>query len=172
MPQLPIVIAPDVRLKTRAKPVEDFDASLRRLADDMLETMYAAPGIGLAANQVGVLKRLAVVDVAKLEEPANPLRLVNPEVVWASGDMIVTEEGCLSLPELFGDVTRPNAVRVRYQDVTGESREIAAEGLLAVCIQHEIDHLNGVLFIDHLSALKRNIILRKLQKAKKLAAEG
>lgn len=167
MAKLPIITAPDPRLKRRAKPVEKVDARIRRLMDDMLETMYAAPGIGLAAPQVGVLERVIVVDVAAQGEPPQPLCLANPEVLWSSEEEAVYDEGCLSLPEQFAEVARPSRVRLRYLDREGEIRELEAEGLLATCIQHEIDHLEGTLFVDHLSTLKRNMILRKLVKARK-----
>jgi peptide deformylase len=172
MALLPILTAPDPRLKKKAKPVEKVDDGVRRLMADMLETMYAAPGIGLAAPQVGVGKRVLVLDVAREGEPKAPLKLANPEVVWVSDDDNTYEEGCLSVPEHYAEVVRPRAVKVRYLDETGARREIAAEGLLATCLQHEIDHLDGILFIDHLSALKRNMILRKLLKEKKAAERG
>jgi peptide deformylase len=165
------LIAPDPRLKQKAKPVEAIDDDLRRLLDDMLETMYAAPGIGLAAPQVGVPRRAVVIDLAREGEERHPLRLINPEIVWSSEEEVESSEGCLSIPDFFGEVTRPEKVRVRYLDEHAETREMEAEGLLAICLQHEIDHLDGVLFIDHLSALKRNIILRKLQKAKRAKEE-
>ena len=171
MAKLPIVLAPDPVLKAKAKPIAAVDDSIRRLMDDMLETMYAAPGIGLAANQVGVLKRVLVLDVAREDDPPQPMGMANPEVIWASEEMSVYNEGCLSLPEHYADITRPKEVRVRYLDRDGKRQEIAADGLLATCIQHEIDHLDGVLFVDHLSALKRNMILKKLVKLKKQLAE-
>ncbi|MDX1710723.1 MAG: peptide deformylase [Rhodovibrionaceae bacterium] len=171
MALLPIITAPDPVLKKKAKPVERVDGEIRRLMDDMLETMYAAPGIGLAAPQVGVSKRVLVVDVAREEEEPNPLRMGNPELVWVSDDDQSYEEGCLSLPEHYAEVVRPRAIRVRYLDHENEIRELECEGLLATCIQHEIDHLDGILFVDHLSALKRNMILRKLLKAKKEEAK-
>ncbi len=167
MAVLPIVIAPDPVLKQKAKPVGHVDAEIRRLMDDMLDTMYAAPGIGLAAPQVGVLKQVIVIDVAREGEPPRPLRMADPEILWASEDLNTHEEGCLSLPEAYEEVTRPARVGVRYRDETGTLREIEADGLLATCVQHEIDHLKGMLFIDYLSNLKRNMILRKLQKRKK-----
>ena len=169
MSLLPILTAPDPRLKLKAKPVERVDEGVRRLMDDMLETMYAAPGIGLAAPQVGIGKRVIVIDLAKDGEPRAPLRLANPEILWVSEEDAVFEEGCLSVPEHYAEVARPAAARIRYLDYENEIREIEAAGLLATCLQHEIDHLDGVLFIDHLTALKRNIILRKLLKAKKAA---
>lgn len=170
MALLPIITAPDPRLKLKAKPVGKVDDETRRLMDDMLETMYAAPGIGLAAVQVGVLKRVIVIDLAKEGEPRQPLRIADPEITWVSDDDAEAEEGCLSVPEHYAEVVRPAAVKVRYLDENNQRRELDAKGLLAVCIQHEMDHLDGVLFVDHLSALKRNIILRKLVKAKKLAS--
>ena len=170
MAKLPIVLAPDPVLKAKAKPVEVVDDSIRHLMDDMLETMYAAPGIGLAANQVGVLKRVLVLDVAREGDAPKPIGMANPEVVWQSDELSTYNEGCLSLPDHYADITRPAEVRVRYLDRDGAKQEIAADGLLATCIQHEIDHLDGILFVDHLSALKRNIILRKLLKAKKTGA--
>jgi peptide deformylase len=167
MAKLDIIIAPDPRLKQKAKPVVAVDASIRQLMDDMLDTMYAAPGIGLAAPQVGELKRVIVVDVAKEGTPPQPHRMANPELVWVSDDDMVYNEGCLSLPEHYADVSRPAAIRVRYLDEQNGIRELEADGVLAVCIQHEMDHLDGILFVDHISALKRNMILRKLLKAKK-----
>ena len=167
MAKLDIIIAPDPRLKLKCAPLAKVDASIRKLMDDMLETMYAAPGVGLAAPQVGVTKRIIVVDAAAKGQPPQPYRMANPEIVWASDDDNVYNEGCLSLPEHYADVTRPRAVRVRYLDHENEVRELEADGVLAVCIQHEMDHLDGILFVDHISALKRNMILRKLLKAKK-----
>jgi peptide deformylase len=167
MAVLPIIVAPDPRLKQVAKPVDKVDAEMRRLMDDMLETMYKAPGIGLAAPQVGVLKRVIVVDIAREDEKPQPLRMANPELIAVSDEDAVYNEGCLSLPEHYADVTRPAAIKVRYLDHENEIRELEADGLLATCIQHEMDHLEGILFVDHLTALKRNMILRKLLKAKK-----
>ena len=172
MALLPILTAPDPALKKISAPVKQVDAGVRKLMDDMLETMYHAPGIGLAAPQVGVLKRVIVLDIAREGEEPQPLRLVNPEVVWVSDEDVVYNEGCLSVPEHYADVARPAACRVKYLDQDNRQQEIAAEGLLATCIQHEIDHLDGVLFIDHLTSLKRNMILRKLLKAKKAAADA
>jgi len=163
----PIIIAPDPVLKAKAKPVTEIDGRIAKLMDDMLETMYKAPGIGLAAPQVGILDRVIVLDVAGEDEPPQPFLMANPEIVMASDELSVHNEGCLSIPDLYADVTRPKQVRVRYLDRGGEVREMDADGLLATCVQHEIDHLNGILFIDHLSLLKRNMILRKLQKLKK-----
>src|SRR5579862_7696034 len=169
MAKLPIIVAPDARLKVKCRPVARVDAKVARLMDDMLETMYAAPGIGLAAPQVGVAQRVIVLDIAKDGDKASPLRMANPELTWVSDEDAVFSEGCLSLPEHYADVTRPARIRVRYLDHENEIRELAAEGTLATCIQHEMDHLDGILFVDHLTALKRNIILRKLVKAKKSA---
>ena len=150
------------------------DDKVRRLMDDMLETMYRAIGIGLAAPQVGVLQRIIVVDVAREGEDPKPMRLANPEILWRSEATMEANEGCLSLPEHYADVTRAAEIRLRYLDEQNEIREIHAKGLLATCLQHEIDHLDGVLFVDHISTLKRGMILRKLQKAKRgraMAAE-
>lgn len=169
MALLPIIVAPDPRLKRVSAPVKRVDQKIRRLMDDMLETMHQAPGIGLAAPQVGVLKRVIVVDMAREGEEPRPYRMANPEIIWVSDDDASYEEGCLSLPEHYAEVVRPAAVKVRYLDHEGEPREIEADGLLATCVQHEIDHLDGILFVDHLTALKRNMILRKLSKAKKQA---
>ena len=163
----PIIIAPDPVLKAKAKPVENIDGGIVRLMDDMLETMYKAPGIGLAAPQIGILQRVIVVDVAEKDEKPQPFAMANPEILWKSDETSVHNEGCLSLPDHYADVTRPKQVRLRYIDRDGEVRELDADNLLATCVQHEIDHLNGVLFIDHISLLKRNMIMRKLQKAKK-----
>jgi len=167
MALLPIIVAPDPRLKVKAKPVEKVDAELAQFMDDMLETMYAAPGVGLAAPQVGVSKRVIVVDAAGQGEEPAPLKMANPEIVWASDEIKGYEEGCLSVPDYYEEVERPAQVRVRFLDHQNEVREIDADGLLAVVIQHEIDHLDGKLFVDYLSSLRRNMILRKLTKAKK-----
>lgn len=169
MALLEILQPPHPLLKTRALPVDRVDNALRRLAADMFETMYKAPGIGLAAPQVGVLQRLVVVDVAEGEE-RRPMTLVNPEIVWCSDELTTAEEGCLSLPEQFADVTRPAAVRLKFTTELGEPRELPADGLLARCLQHEVDHLDGILFVDHLSALRRNMILRRLAKARRSRA--
>jgi peptide deformylase len=170
MAVLPIITAPDPRLKLKAKPVAKVGDEMRRLMDDMLETMYLAPGIGLAAPQVGVLKRVLVVDVAGEGEKRAPLKIANPEILWHSEELLTYNEGCLSLPEHYADVSRPAAIKLRYLDYQNEIREIEAKGLLATVIQHEMDHLEGVLFVDHISAVKRSIILRKLAKAKRQAA--
>lgn len=166
MPILDILEAPDPHLSTRCAPVERIDRPLLHLLDDMLETMYAAPGIGLAAPQVGVLRRAFVADLGANGERA-PIFVINPELVWSSDETTTAEEGCLSLPKQFGEVTRADQVRVRFLDREGAPQEVAAEGLLARCLQHEIDHLNGILFVDHLSALKRTMILRRLTKARR-----
>lgn len=170
MAKLEIIVAPDPRLKLKARPVGTVTPDIRRIMDDMLETMYAAPGIGLAAPQIGRPLRLIVVDAAKKDEGRKPYRMADPEILWASEDVIPYEEGCLSLPEQFAEVVRPKAVRVRYRDEDNAVKELEAEGLLAVCVQHEIDHLIGTLFVDHISALRRSMILRKLQKVKKAKA--
>ncbi len=167
MPKLPILIAPDPRLKKPAAPVTEFDDGLRRLLDDMLETMYAAPGIGLAGPQVGVSRRVVVIDIAGREEPPAPMRLVNPEIIWKGAETRLHEEGCLSLPEQYAEVRRPAEIRFRYQDETGAEHEIHADGLLATCVQHEIDHLDGILFVDHLSPLRRGMIMKKVAKWKR-----
>ena len=167
MAELEIISAPDPRLKKKSKPVDAVDEDVRRLMDDMLESMYAHNGIGLAAPQVGELKRVIVININPSEDDAEPLRMANPEITWVSDNDVSYEEGCLSLPEHYSDVTRPDSVKVKYLDYEGRSQELAADGLLATCIQHEIDHLDGILFVDHISALKRNMILRKLLKAKK-----
>lgn len=164
---LPILWAPDPILKAKCSPVIEIDETVRRLMDDMLATMYDAPGVGLAAPQVGIKRRVIVVDCARADEDPRPMRLVNPEVVAVSEEEATNEEGCLSLPTHYADVTRPAAATIRYLDETGTEHKIDTGGLLATCIQHEIDHLNGVLFVDHLSALKRNMILKKMVKAKK-----
>jgi peptide deformylase len=165
MALLDIVSLPDPVLRRVSEPVAAFDKELRRLADEMLATMYAAPGIGLAAVQVGVLKRLLVIDIAKREDnPPDPQIFVNPTVVWSSPERSVYEEGCLSIPEFYEDVTRPASIRVSYSDIDGKAREIEADGLLATCLQHEIDHLNGVLFIDYISKLKRDRVVKKFTK--------
>ena len=167
MALLDIITAPDPRLKRKADPVTAVDAATAKLMADMLETMYEAPGIGLAAPQVGVLKRIIVADPAREEEDPRPLKMANPEILWVSDACKPHEEGCLSLPDEYEMVTRPDRIRVRYVDETDTPRELEADGLLAVVIQHEMDHLDGVLFVDHISTLKRNMILRRLTKQKK-----
>lgn len=172
MAKLPILIAPDRRLKTRCSPVASVDERVRQLMDDMLQTMYDAPGIGLAAPQVGVTERVIVVDVAREGDPPSPIQMANPEIVWSSDETVVMNEGCLSLPDIYVDVERPEKVAVRWVDRDNAVRELEADELLARCLQHEIDHLNGVIHIDYLSSIKRNMILRKLEKQRKLAAAG
>lgn len=172
MALLPILIVPHPVLKEVAAPVRAVDAKVARLMDDMLETMYEANGLGLAAPQVGLLQRVIVMDVHEKGEPPRPIQMANPEIVWKSEETALCEEGCLSIPELYADVMRPKSVRVRYQDRAGAVQELEADGMLAVCVQHEIDHLNGVLFVDHLSMLKRNMILRKLQKQQRQKASA
>ncbi len=169
MALLRILTAPDPKLKQKAARIDAVDDSIRQLMDDMLETMYAAPGIGLAAPQIGVSQRVIVFDIGKSEEDRQPVRMANPEIVWVSDDDNSYEEGCLSVPEHYAAVVRPAAIRVRYLDEQNEIREMEADGLTATVLQHEMDHLDGVLFIDHLSSLKRNMILRKLLKTKKEA---
>ena len=163
----PIITAPDPRLKSKARPVPAVDDKIRRLMDDLLETMYGAIGVGLAAPQVGVASRVLVIDVARDSEKPQPLKLANPEIIWRSSETVVCNEGCLSLPEHYAEVTRPAKIRLRYLDYQNEIREMESEGLLSTCLQHEIDHLDGVLFVDHISSLKRGMILRKLTKAKR-----
>ena len=165
-----ILILPDKRLRQVSEPVKKIDAAIRKLVEDMLETMYDAPGIGLAAIQVGTPKRVVTMDIAKKDEPKNPQVYVNPEIVWVSEEKAINEEGCLSIPEFYDDVERPAQVKVKYLDLEGSLREVEASGLLATCLQHEIDHLNGVLFIDHLSKLKRDRVLKKFTKAAKRAS--
>jgi len=167
----PILILPDPRLRLVSKPVTKVDAEVRKLVDDMFETMYGAPGIGLAAIQVGVRRRIVTMDLAKKDEPRNPKVYINPELVWASEERSTYEEGCLSIPEYYEEVERPAQVRVRYSDLSGNEQEVEANGLLATCLQHEIDHLNGVLFIDHISKLKRSRVIKKFSKAAKREAE-
>ena len=166
----PILTVPDPVLKQVSAAVEVVDDALRALMDDMLQTMYAAPGIGLAAVQVGVPQRVIVMDLAREGEPPQPRYFINPEITWESEQLAVREEGCLSVPEIYDEVERPAEVGLKYLNYQGEVVEEDAEGLLAVCIQHEMDHLNGVLFIDHLSRLKRNRAIAKVKKAAKDAA--
>jgi peptide deformylase len=168
MALLPILTLPDPRLRKVSTPVERIDAEIHRLLDDMLETMYEAPGIGLAAVQVGAPKRIVVVDVGKTEEERNPLFLINPEIVWASEELSSYNEGCLSVPEYFDDVKRPAMVRVRHLDREGKTVEFDAVGLLATVVQHELEHLEGGLFIDNLSRLKRERVVKKFTKAARL----
>jgi peptide deformylase len=164
-----ILILPDKRLRLVSKPVAKIDAATRRLVEDMFATMYAAPGIGLAAIQVGEQKRIVTFDLAKKDQPNEPRVIINPELVWKSDEKASYEEGCLSIPEYYEEVERPAAVKVKYLDIDGKSQEVEATGLLATVLQHEIDHLNGVLFIDHISKLKRDRVIKKFAKAAKLA---
>ncbi len=161
----PLIILPDPVLRQVSKPIEQVDADILKLADDMLETMYDAPGIGLAAIQIGVPRRVLVVDVSKEGEDKNPQVFINPEIVRSSDERSVYEEGCLSIPEYYAEVERPAAVTVRHIGRDGQEHVIEADGLLATCLQHEIDHLNGVLFIDHISRLKREMVIKKFTKA-------
>lgn len=161
----PLVILPDAVLRQVSSPVEAITPEIKALAADMLETMYDAPGIGLAAIQIGVPKRIVTIDLAKQDEEKTPIVFVNPEITWSSEEMNVHEEGCLSIPEYYEEVERPARVKVRYLDLDGKEQEIEADGLLATCIQHEVDHLNGVLFIDHLSRLKRERVTKRFAKA-------
>ena len=170
MTVLPIIIAPDPRLKKKAVRVETVDSDTARLMKDMLDTMDLAPGIGLAAPQVGVLRRVIVVDITKGEGPRKPLCMANPEITWTSEEAITHEEGCLSLPDQYDEVTRPEKIRVQFLNEKNKIEEREADGLLATCIQHEMDHLDGTLFVDHISQLKRSMILRKLRKMKKQQA--
>ena len=162
-----IVTIPDPILKKKSLLIKNVDSSVKKLMDDMLETMYAAPGIGLAAVQVGVLKRVVVIDLSKKEEKKTPLFFVNPEIISTSEEQVSYEEGCLSIPNQFAEIKRPNRCHVKYLDYNGKKKDLKADGLLATCIQHEIDHLNGILFIDYLSKLKKDLILKKVIKQKK-----
>jgi peptide deformylase len=167
-----IITLPDPKLRLVSKPMERVDAALARLIDDMIETMHEAPGIGLAAIQIAEPIRLLVIDIAKKEEPPAPQVFVNPEILWRADGRSTYEEGCLSIPEYYAEVERPASVRVRALDRDGKEREVLAEGLLATVLQHEIDHLDGVLFIDHISKLKRDRVIKKFQKAVRRAGEG
>jgi peptide deformylase len=167
-----ILTLPDPRLRLVSQPIGGVDAEVRRLVEDMFETMYAAPGIGLAAIQIGVPKRVITMDLAKKDEEKKPQVFINPEILATSGERSTYEEGCLSIPEYYEEVERPSEVKFRYLDLEGIERELEASGLLATCVQHEIDHLNGVLFIDHLSKLKRDRIIKKFTKAAKREANG
>lgn len=165
-----ILIHPDPRLKKIVDPVAEVDDSLRKLADDMLETMYDAPGIGLAGPQIGVMKRLFVMDVAEKDADPEPLVMINPEILWSSDAQGVYEEGCLSVPDIYAEVTRPAEVEMRWLDRDGAMREAKFDGLAATCAQHELDHLNGKLFIDYLGSVKRMTITNKMKKLKKQRA--
>ena len=168
----PILILPDQRLRAVADPIVEIDDGIKQLAHDMLETMYQAPGIGLAAPQVGELRRIVVMDLAPEDQPKDPIIMVNPEILRYSEETVVTEEGCLSIPELYYDVERPAEVVVRYTDLEGSVVEREAKERLAICVQHELDHLDGVLYIDYLSRLKRDRVLKKFQKAERLSRKA
>jgi len=162
-----ILTEPNKTLRQKSSPVEKVDGELQRLMDDMLETMYAAPGIGLAAIQIGVPKRIIVLDIASKDEPKNPMFFINPEIIEKSETNSTYEEGCLSVPGQFAEIDRPNKCHIRYLDYYGQPKELKTEGMLATCIQHEMDHLEGILFIDYLSKLKKSMIVKKLSKQKK-----
>ena len=162
-----ILILPDKRLRLKSEQVAAIDKRLSALVEDMFETMYAAPGIGLAAIQIGVPQRVVIMDVAKKDDPPQPQVFINAEVIWVSDEKATYEEGCLSIPEYYEEVERPQAVKVKYLDLDGKLQEIEANGLLATCLQHEIDHTNGVLFIDYISKLKRTMVMKKFKKVAK-----
>ena len=162
-----IIKLPDKRLRLKSEPVKRIDAGIRKLVDDLFETMYEAPGIGLAAIQIAVPKRVVTMDLSKKEDDHKPQVFINPEVIWTSDETSKYEEGCLSIPEYYEEVERPAQVKVKYLDIDGNEREIEASGLMATCLQHEIDHTNGVLFIDYISKLKRDRIVKKFTKAAK-----
>ena len=161
----PLIILPDPLLRQQSKPIEQVDAEISRLADDMLETMYDAPGIGLAAIQIGVPRRMLVIDVSREDEDNKPVVFINPEILRVSDDVSTYEEGCLSIPDYYAEVERPASLTVSYIDRDGKKQTVEADGLLATCLQHEIDHLNGILFIDHISRLKRDMVIKKFTKA-------
>ncbi|MES5099847.1 peptide deformylase [Agrobacterium sp. BA1120] len=161
----PLIILPDPLLRQQSKPIERVDAEIVRLADDMLETMYDAPGIGLAAIQIGVPRRMLVIDISREDEDRKPVVFINPEILTVSDDVSTYEEGCLSIPDYYAEVERPASLTVGYIDRDGKQQTVEADGLLATCLQHEIDHLNGVLFIDHISRLKRDMVIKKFTKA-------
>lgn len=171
MPILPILTVPDPRLREKCRPVAEVTDAHRVLLDNMLETMYDAPGVGLAAPQIGVIERLIVADPAGKDEEPQPIKMINPEITWSSEDMNVYNEGCLSIPEQFADIERPERIRVRFMDEHGARHELETGGFLATIIQHEIDHLNGVMFIDYLSPLRRNMLVKKVQKIVKARTE-
>jgi peptide deformylase len=168
----PLVLLPDSQLRLVSDPVTAVDDGVRRLVDDMLDTMYEAPGIGLAAIQIGVPQRIVTIDVSREEEGRKPQVFINPQILWSSEEKGTYEEGCLSIPDYYEEVERPTGVRVRYMTLAGETAEIEAGGLLATCLQHEIDHLNGVLFIDHISKLKRDRVIRRFVKQARDKARG
>jgi peptide deformylase len=162
-----ILTIPDPILREVSKPVKKVDKEIKSLMDDMLETMYDAPGIGLAAVQIGILKRVIVIDLSKDNEKKKPIFIVNPEIIFKSDDLVSYEEGCLSIPNQFAEIERPNTCKIKYLDYEGKPNELKADGLLATCIQHEIDHINGILFIDYLSKLKKDLIIKKVKKQNK-----
>jgi len=168
----PILIHPDPHLRKVIPPLAEVDDTVRKLAEDMLETMYAAPGVGLAAPQIGVLKRLFVMDCNREDAGKEPTVCINPEITWASEEAVLAEEGCLSIPDIYEEVTRPVAVRLKYLDIDGVAQERELDELWATCAQHELDHLNGKLFIDYLSGIKRTMITRKMKKLKKEKARA
>ncbi|OPB35910.1 peptide deformylase [Bartonella taylorii] len=167
MPIKPLITLPDPILREVSKPVEHIDSALQKLSDDMLDTMYNAQGVGLAAIQIGIPLRMLVIDVSRDDIPKNPLVVINPEILWLSDERNTYKEGCLSIPEYYAEVERPKRLCVRYQDRQGKQTEIEADDLLATCLQHEIDHLNGCLFIDHISKIKRDMVIRKFKKRAK-----
>ena len=162
-----IIIEPDIILRKKSEPLNEVNNDTRKLLDDMLKTMYAAPGIGLAAVQIGILKRVIVIDISKKEEKKNPIFRINPKITYQSKETAIYEEGCLSLPGHFAEIERPAKCKINYIDYHGKKAELEAEGLLSTCVQHEIDHLNGILFIDYLSKLKKDMIIKKVVKQKK-----
>ena len=164
---LKIIKEPDPILRKKSQPVDKVDENIQHLMNDMLETMYQAPGIGLAAPQVGILKRIIVIDIAKDDEQKKPLYIVNPKIIWKSEEVITREEGCLSIPGYFAKITRPSKCKIQYLDYNGNKQEDEVNNLLSTCIQHEVDHLNGILFVDYLSKLKKDMIVKKLIKHKK-----
>lgn len=164
---LKIIKEPDPILRKKSQPVDRVDENIQRLMNDMLETMYQAPGIGLAAPQVGILKRVIVIDIAKDDEPKKPVYIVNPKIIWKSEEVITREEGCLSIPGYFAEITRPSKCKIQYLDYNGNEKEDEVDNLLSTCIQHEVDHCDGVLFIDYLSKLKKDMIIKKLIKTNK-----
>lgn len=172
MAVLPILIAPHPVLKKKCEPVDEVTQEIRELMADMLETMYVAPGIGLAAPQIGVSKRILVVDCAPKDEDPQPIMMANPEVVWESEEIATYEEGCLSFPEQFADVKRPAECHVSYLDQNNEKQLLKADGLLATCVQHEMDHLDGIVFVDHISTVKRGMIMRRLKKQQRQKGEA
>jgi len=167
MPVREIIVLPDKRLRLNSEPVKRIDANIRKLVDDMFETMYDAPGIGLAAIQIGVATRVITMDLSKKDTGHEPRVFINPEITWKSEEKSTNEEGCLSIPEYYEEVERPAKVKVKYLDLDGKAHEVEAAGLFATCLQHEIDHINGVLFIDHISKLKRDRVIKKFAKAAK-----